>query len=120
MTTAASPTPWSCFARRRPRRTPPGASPRAHRHLDRGTLPKITGTLQRGARAPARPGQAFADAGAPDGDVFEGIAELLLALGRAKEAQPYVARAAETLGKDAGLVSSRAVCLKRLQDHGRG
>lgn len=64
--------------------------------------------------------QAFADAGSPDGYVFEEIAELLLALGRTKEAQPYFARAAETLGRDPGFASGQPARLKRLRDLGRG
>ena len=120
MTMAASPTPWSCVARQRPRRTPPDAGPGAHRHPEAWRAAYGSSNVSTRQTRSSGVEQTFADTGAPDGDAFEEIAELLPALGRAKEAQPHFARAAETLGTDGGGVRSQAARLKRLQGLDRG
>ena len=64
--------------------------------------------------------------GEEDGDVeeersrlcSEEIAECLLALGRADEAQPYFAKAHEALSKDAGLVDNEPKRIERLAELG--
>jgi tetratricopeptide (TPR) repeat protein len=55
-----------------------------------------------------------AAAGAPDGFVFEEIGECLLALGRARDAAPWLARAHEALSKDEWLAKNEAPRLERL------
>jgi tetratricopeptide (TPR) repeat protein len=57
--------------------------------------------------------------GASDGYVFEEIAENLDALGRADEARPYFARAAQELGKDPSFGRDNPERLKRLAERGR-
>jgi tetratricopeptide (TPR) repeat protein len=61
----------------------------------------------------------WSTAGGSDGYVFEEIAENLDRLGRAVEAKPYYARAADVLGKDPAFVRDHAVRLQRLQDRAR-
>jgi tetratricopeptide (TPR) repeat protein len=61
----------------------------------------------------------WSTAGGRDGYVFEEIAENLDGLGRAVEAKPYYARAADVLGKDPAFVRDHAVRLQRLQDRAR-
>jgi tetratricopeptide (TPR) repeat protein len=58
-------------------------------------------------------------AGSVDGYVFEEIAENLDAQGRATDARPYFARAAEALGKDPSFARDHAARLQRLADRGR-
>lgn len=57
-------------------------------------------------------------AGSPDGFVFEELAELLDALGRADEAKPYFRRAAEIFAKDDGFVRNESARLARLRMRG--
>jgi tetratricopeptide (TPR) repeat protein len=59
-----------------------------------------------------------AAADAPDGFVFEEIAECLLALGRGEEARPWFARAHEELALDAPLAASEPERLARLRELG--
>jgi tetratricopeptide (TPR) repeat protein len=54
-------------------------------------------------------------AGAPDGYVYEEIGECLLALGRAGEARPALARAYEELSKDPWLAANEQPRLERLR-----
>ena len=60
----------------------------------------------------------FANAGESDGFVEEELAECLLALGKAGEARPHFARAAELLGADAWFVANEAPRLERLRQLG--
>jgi tetratricopeptide (TPR) repeat protein len=62
--------------------------------------------------------QEWAAAGSADGYVFEEIAEVLAALGRADEAKPYFRRAAEELGKDDGFAKNEGPRLARLRERG--
>lgn len=57
-------------------------------------------------------------AGAPDGFVFEEIAECLLVLGRGEEARPWFARAHEELAKDPWLAEAEPERLARLRQLG--
>ncbi len=59
--------------------------------------------------------RAWAQAGTPDGYVFEEIAELLLALERKQQARAYFQRAADILGHDAGLARREPARLLRLR-----
>lgn len=61
----------------------------------------------------------WAASGGSDGYVYEEIAENLEALGRADEARPYFARAAQELGKDPAFASNEAARLQRLTERGR-
>src|SRR5258707_9826882 len=54
--------------------------------------------------------------GESDGFVFEEIGECLLALDRAKEAQPYFAKAHELLSQDLWLAEKELERLARLQE----
>ena len=56
------------------------------------------------------------EASAPDGYVFEEIAELYLAQDKAAEAKPYFAKAASVLGSDSWFVESEKARLTRLQE----
>lgn len=60
----------------------------------------------------------YAAAGEASGYVFEELAELLAAAGRADEAKPYFRRAAEELGKDAWLAKNEPQRLARLRERG--
>lgn len=59
-----------------------------------------------------------AAAGAPDGYVYEELAECLLALGRPADAAPHFARAHELLSADAWLAANEAPRLARLAQLG--
>lgn len=63
--------------------------------------------------------RAYAEAGAPDGYVFEEIAELLLAMDRRAESRPYFERAASELGHDPGFAKAQTARLQRLRDLAR-
>jgi tetratricopeptide (TPR) repeat protein len=63
--------------------------------------------------------RANAQAGVPDGYVFEEIAELLLALDRRAESRPYFERAASELGRDPGVAKAQAARLQRLRELAR-
>ena len=54
-------------------------------------------------------------ANAPDGYVYEEIAEIYLAQNKASESKPYFAKAVTTLGADASFVESEKARLDRLQ-----
>ncbi|MDZ7653176.1 MAG: tetratricopeptide repeat protein [Burkholderiaceae bacterium] len=69
--------------------------------------------LQRGLE------RAFAEIGAPDGYVFEEIAELLLATDRRAESRPYFERAASALGRDPAFAKEQAARLQRLRELAR-
>ena len=56
---------------------------------------------------------------APDGFVFEEIAECLVALGRAEEARPWFARAHGELAKDPRFVEAEGERLERLRNRSR-
>jgi tetratricopeptide (TPR) repeat protein len=60
----------------------------------------------------------YAAAGEASGYVFEELAELLAAAGKADEARPYFRRAAEELGKDPWLAKNSPQRLARLRDRG--
>ncbi|MEO7255420.1 MAG: tetratricopeptide repeat protein, partial [Casimicrobium sp.] len=55
-------------------------------------------------------------ANAPDGYVYEEIAEIYLALDKAADAKPYFAKAASVLGADSWFVESEKARLSRLQE----
>lgn len=56
------------------------------------------------------------EANAPDGYVYEEIAEIYLAQGKQAEAKPYFAKAASVLGADSWFVESEKARLTRLQE----
>ena len=60
-----------------------------------------------------------ANAGNPDGFVFEEIAECLLILGKREEARPYFRKAHEILSQDAWLRESEPQRLARLKELGK-
>jgi tetratricopeptide (TPR) repeat protein len=55
-------------------------------------------------------------ANAPDGYVYEEIAEIYLALDKAADAKPYFAKAASVLGADSWFLESEKARLSRLQE----
>jgi tetratricopeptide (TPR) repeat protein len=78
-------------------------------------------SLKRHDEALARQRRLLAElqaAGVNDGYVHEEIAENLLALGRAEEARPEFARAAQLLAEDTGFARSEAARLARLRQLG--
>jgi tetratricopeptide (TPR) repeat protein len=87
-------------------------------------------TLARGYRAAGRLDEAEAiqralvveldRAGTPDGYVYEELAEIALARGDAKAAQPWAAKAHALLKDDAGLRANEAARLARLEDIAAG
>lgn len=56
------------------------------------------------------------EASAPDGYVYEEIAEIYLAQNKALDAKPYFAKAASVLGADSSFVESEKTRLTRLQE----
>jgi tetratricopeptide (TPR) repeat protein len=87
-------------------------------------------TLARGYRAAGRLDEAEAiqralvaeldRAGTPDGYVYEELAEIALARGDAKAAQPWAAKAHALLKDDAGLRANEVARLARLEDIAAG
>jgi tetratricopeptide (TPR) repeat protein len=60
----------------------------------------------------------WAEAGAPDGHVFEELAEIYLAKGSAETAKPWFAKAHEVLSKDPWLGRDEPQRLARLKELG--